>query len=89
MTDLYNSIFRAKNEYDEAVRSGNGLHGKRNALANVLFNNVEDIMADMTKVAEFDKERERYISDIAALNAALEESDKELAKMRSTRKKAE
>lgn len=96
MTELYNKIYRAKAELDNAVHTGNGIASKRTALSNILFNNVDEIMKVMTAEHDFETEREalkreitQYEGDIAALNDALAEADKEIAKLRSTKKKAE
>lgn len=89
MTGLYDLVNLAKNEYDAAVRSGNGIQGKRTALSNILFNHVDDIMSRMRENADLLRENDQLRADIKALEAALAESDAELKKARTAKSKAE
>lgn len=75
MKEAYEAIFRAKMELDGAVRSGNGVHGKRQILANVLVNNVDVIMQAFESVKSLQAENDALCRDIESLNAALEEAD--------------
>ena len=75
MKEAYEAIFRAKMELDSAVRSGNGIHGKRQILANVLVNNVDAIMQAFESVKSLQAENDALCRDIESLNAALEEAD--------------
>lgn len=86
MTGLYDLVNLAKNEYDAAVRSGNGIQGKRTALSNILFNHVDDIMSRMRENADLLRENDQLRADIKSLEAALEEADK---KARTAKGKAE
>ena len=75
MKEAYEAIFRAKMELDGAVRSGNGVHGKRQILANVLVNNVDVIMQAFESVKLLQEKNDALYRDIESLNAALEEAD--------------
>ena len=75
MKEAYEAIFRAKMELDGAVRSGNGIHGKRQILANVLVNNVDAIMQAFESVKSLQADNDALCRDIESLNAALEEAD--------------
>lgn len=86
MTGLYDLMNLAKNEYDAAVRSGNGIQGKRTALSNILFNHVDDIMSRMRENADLLRENDQLRADIKSLESALEEADK---KARTAKVKAE
>lgn len=86
MTGLYDLVNLAKNEYDAAVRSGNGILSKRAALSNILFNHVDDIMSRMRENTDLLRENDQLRADIKSLEAALEEADK---KTRTTKVKAE
>ena len=86
MTGLYDLVNLAKNEYDAAVRSGNGIQGKRTALSNILFNHVDDIMSRMRENADLLRENDQLRADIKSLESALEEADK---KARTAKSKAE
>ena len=86
MTGLYDLMNLAKNEYDAAVRSGNGIQGKRTALSNILFNHVDDIMSRMRENTDLLRENDQLRADIKSLESALEEADK---KARTAKSKAE
>ena len=86
MTGLYDLVNLAKNEYDAAVRSGNGILSKRAALSNILFNHVDDIMSRMRENTDLLRENDQLRADIKSLEAALEEADK---KARTAKSKAE
>ena len=75
MKEAYEAIFRAKMELDGAVRSGNGVHGKRQILANVLVNNLDAIMQAFESVKLLQEKNDALCRDIESLNAALEEAD--------------
>lgn len=89
MTGLYDLVNLAKNEYDAAVRSGNGILSKRAALSNILFNHVDDIMSRMRENTDLLRENDQLRADIKALEAALAESDAELKKAHTAKSKAE
>lgn len=83
-------VTAAKNHYDSALRSGNGVATMKQRLMNVLFNNVDDILEAFKFEAEIAEERlknERLQKDMEALQDALEVADKENETLRSAGKK--
>lgn len=83
-------VTAAKNHYDSALRSGNGVATMKQRLMNVLFNNVDDILEAFKFEAEIAEERlknERSQKDMEALQDALEVADKENETLRSAGKK--
>lgn len=83
-------VTAAKNHYDSALRSGNGVATMKQRLMNVLFNNVNDVLEAFKFEAELTEERlknERLQKDMEALQNALEEADKENETLRTVGKK--
>ena len=75
----------AKNHYDAALMSGNGVATMKTRLMNTLFNNVDDIIEMFTleqKVAEAQAEAERLREENKVLSEALEEADRENDRLR-------
>lgn len=89
-TSVVADVTAAKNHYDSALRSGNGVATMKQRLMNVLFNNVDDILEAFKFEAEIAEERlknERLQKDMEALQDALEVADKENETLRSAGKK--
>lgn len=89
-TSVVADVTAAKNHYDSARRSGNGVATMKQRLMNVLFNNVDDILEAFKFEAEIAEERlknERLQKDMEALQDALEVADKENETLRSAGKK--
>lgn len=83
-------VTAAKNHYDSALRSGNGVATMKQRLMNVLFNNADDILEAFKFEAELAEERlknERLQKDMEALQDALEAADKENETLRAAGKK--
>lgn len=89
-TGVVADVTAAKNHYDSALRSGNGVATMKQRLMNVLFNNVDDILEAFKFEAELAEERlknEQMQKDMEALRNALEEADKENETLRGVGKK--
>ena len=89
-TGVVADVTVAKNHYDSALRSGNGVATMKQRLMNVLFNNVDDILEAFKFEAELAEERlknERLQKDMEALQDALESADKENETLRAAGKK--
>ncbi len=79
-------VTAAKNHYDSALRSGNGVATMKQRLMNALFNNVDDLMESFKfeqELAEEQRKNEQMRADMESLQNALEEADKENEALRT------
>ena len=81
MNKIIADMTMAKNKYELAKDTGIGLAAAKEQMKNVAFNYFDELLAAA-------KNNTTMAEEIAALNVALEDSDKELAALKATTAKA-
>lgn len=75
----YENLGDARVAYENAMARGNGISGPKETLKNLLFNYSQEIIEDLGKQQKLVDRIAELEEEVAVLNEALAEADKELA----------